>query len=72
MLLARAAARRRMIALRQKRAAARKAHQERVVRAKKVIARAKKEGWYKAGQSMKFWTSRSAYNLRRQWLVRKR
>lgn len=72
MLLARAAARRRMIAIRQKRAAARKAHQDKVVRAKKVIARAKKEGWFKAGQSISFWTSRSAWNLRRQWLARKR
>ena len=58
--------------LRQRRAAARKAHKARVVRAKKVIARAKKEGWFKRGQSIKFWTSRSAWNLRKQWLARKR
>ena len=57
---------------RQKRAAAIRAHRARVIRAKKVIARAKKEGWFKRGQSIKFWTSRSAWNLRRQWLVNKR
>ena len=61
-----------MIALRNKRAAARKAWKARQERAKKVIARAKKEGWFKTGQSIKFWTSRSAWNLRKQWIVRKR
>ena len=72
MMLRRAAARRRMLALRQRRAALRKAHKLRIARARKTIAVAKRQGWFVRGKSMSFWSSRGAYGLKRRWMARKR
>jgi hypothetical protein len=61
-----------MIALRQKRAMHKKAHQARVNLARRRIAIAKKQGWWVRGKSWSFWASNHAFNLKRQWIVRKR
>ena len=60
------------MAARAKKLAARRAHMAKVARAKKVMAIAKKQGWYVQGKSLAFWTGKAAEAYKRSFMIRKR
>ena len=37
-----------------------------------MISIAKRQGWFVRGKSINFWSSRSAYTLKRRWIIRRR